>query len=225
MGDSEGHRVALPAVLRPLLEEAAESYSDWREAQDDAFGDDAATGAEQAMRHSLKLFAAGATDAGMDPVSVATALRQKFPEAPLEGLFGTEVIGALPKRERPPRAQTVASARDSVILGTPLGKRYGDAYTVARTIIALGSTVKIIAYVIGGMLALSGVGIWLSGSSTVAGVGQGAFALGLIVGVMIFILGVLVTAVGQILRATLDTAVNTSPLLEKNDVAKIMSVD
>lgn len=42
------------------------------------------------------------------------------------------------------------------------------------------------------------------------------------VGVPFYALGILVSAAGQILRATLDTAVHTSPLFDKSDVAQIM---
>jgi hypothetical protein len=225
VGDSEGRQVTLPAVLRPLLEEAGEAYADWRNAQDDVFGDDATATAHTRMMRALRLFAAGATDAGMNQESIEAALQRRFPEAPLDGLFEPEPTMEPPVRETLlARPQASSFAADNAILGTPLGRRYGDAYAVARTIIGLGNTVKILAYVIGGLLALSGVIIWLADTSSGA-VGQGSVVLGGVVGVTIFVLGVLVSAVGQILRATLDTAVNTSPLLTKGDVSKIMSVD
>jgi hypothetical protein len=124
---------------------------------------------------------------------------------------------------------TSTSTRQAVIASrTPsdsVGRRYSDAYAIARTVISLGGVVKILAYVIGGLIALAGI---VAAAQTNASLGSGTAAAGLIggatAGVPIFVLGVLVSAVGQILRATLDTAVNTSPLLSQDDVRKIMSV-
>lgn len=46
----------------------------------------------------------------------------------------------------------------------------------------------------------------------------------MVIAVPIFVLGVLVAAQGQILKATLDTAVHGSPFLEKEEMAKVMSL-
>lgn len=40
-----------------------------------------------------------------------------------------------------------------------------------------------------------------------------------------FVLGILISAQGQTLKATLDTAVNGSPLLTKDEMRQIMSLD
>jgi hypothetical protein len=53
----------------------------------------------------------------------------------------------------------------------------------------------------------------------------GSFVLAVSVGVPLFVLGVLVSAVGQILAATLDTAVTSSPFLTKDQMAQVMSLD
>ena len=44
------------------------------------------------------------------------------------------------------------------------------------------------------------------------------------VGILLFVLGTLVAAQGQILKAALDSAVNSSPFLNDPDRAEIMSL-
>ena len=101
--------------------------------------------------------------------------------------------------------------------------RYTDAYLIARTITAFGETVKVIAFVIGGGIALFGL---VAGSySKHYEAFVGGIILGAIVAIPIYVLGILVAAQGQILKATLDTAVNTSPLLSKDEMREIMSLD
>ena len=97
--------------------------------------------------------------------------------------------------------------------------RYTDAYLVARAIIAIGATVKVIAFVVGGGIALLG----LAAGSKSTELALGGLILGAIFAVPIYILGILVAAQGQILKATLDTAVNSSPLLTKDEMRQIMS--
>jgi len=99
--------------------------------------------------------------------------------------------------------------------------RYTDAYLAARTITAFGAIVKGIAFVIGG-------GIFLVGLITSYQSWQyivGSIMLGVVIGIPIYVLGVLVSAQGQILKATLDTAVNSSPLLSADEMQQIMSLD
>ena len=43
------------------------------------------------------------------------------------------------------------------------------------------------------------------------------------VGVPIYALGILVSAAGQVLKATLDSAVHTSPFLDQNQMAQSMA--
>ena len=102
-------------------------------------------------------------------------------------------------------------------------RRYGDAYIVARTIDGLGETIKIIGVVIGALLAL--------GSFITATKGGMATALGLVgiaiaatIGTVLYLLGTLASAQGQILKATLDTAVNSSQFLQAPDRAQVMSL-
>jgi len=118
-----------------------------------------------------------------------------------------------------PVPSSVSSA--SKIGGSSVMSRYTDAYRVARVVTAFGATVKIIAFIIGGVILLAGcAAASQSGMFAMAGIVVAA-----VVSIPIYILGVLVSAQGQILKATLDTAVYSSPLLTKDEMRHIMSLD
>ena len=103
--------------------------------------------------------------------------------------------------------------------------RYRDGYLVARATTGLGALMK----GIGGVLAL------LIGLGTLVAAGQapsysqffvvlvGVFWAA-VVGILFYLLGVLIAAQGQILKATLDSAVNSSPFLGGEEKAKVMSL-
>jgi hypothetical protein len=124
--------------------------------------------------------------------------------------------------------RSVADSSAATALTRPreasLGRRYADAYTVARTVVGLANTVKILGIVIGSLVALAGL---LSAGQAQSSIGAAAALTGVVtgasIGVSLFVLGVLLAALGQILRATLDTAVNTSPLLTKDEVRAIVT--
>ena len=84
---------------------------------------------------------------------------------------------------------------------------------------------KAIGIVLGLFIAIAGL---IIGSQ--AGAEQsvrffvGGFFLGVVVAVPLYVLGVLVSAQGQVLKPTIDTAVHGSPFLGKEDMAKIMSL-
>ncbi|MDR3741044.1 MAG: hypothetical protein P4L40_18660 [Terracidiphilus sp.] len=106
---------------------------------------------------------------------------------------------------------------------TPIMTRYTDAYRVAKTITGLGETIKILGFVVGGLVFLANV----NGGSSFFG-GGASLVFGLILGGIVacvgFVLGVLLSAQGQILKATLDTAVNSCPFLQNEQRAAIMSL-
>ncbi len=101
-----------------------------------------------------------------------------------------------------------------------LQQRYTDAYLVARAVDGTGQTVKFAGYVVAALLTLIG----LVGANRFGAVGV---FVGLLLGVLtalpFYALGVLVSAQGQILKATLDTAVNSSPLLSQDQVRNILT--
>jgi hypothetical protein len=94
-------------------------------------------------------------------------------------------------------------------------ERYRDAYRVGLALVALGNAIKIIGAVIAGIILLaalsSGSGP-LGGWGVLVGVLSAAFQ-----GILFWVGGVLVAAQGQILRASLDSAVAHSPFLSNHE--------
>jgi len=70
----------------------------------------------------------------------------------------------------------------------------------------------------GVILLVSFAGGQLSGAFLVLGLGAGA-----LIAFVGWVLGVLVSAQGRMLKATLDTAVNSSPFLSNAERAEVMS--
>jgi predicted RNA-binding Zn-ribbon protein involved in translation (DUF1610 family) len=95
--------------------------------------------------------------------------------------------------------------------------RYSDAYFNARAIVGFGTAIKIIGIVVA---ALFVVGSLLADARYLLI----AVPFALVIGAMFFLMGIFVSAQGQILKATLDGAVNSSPFLTNNQRAKIMSL-
>lgn len=115
-------------------------------------------------------------------------------------------------------------------------KRYRDAYRIAKTINTFGTLTKIAAViaaggtvffflVIGSMLENTSRSPYMATSSN--GIGIIFFFIGVIIGAItgaiLFVLGVLISALGQNLFATLDTAVHTSPFMDNTQKAEAMS--
>jgi hypothetical protein len=103
-------------------------------------------------------------------------------------------------------------------------RRYRDVYWSARFTVGIGQLVKLI-----GLLLGLGVGIgmnrWFdysrapqSPSDLISGVS------GFIVFAFFFIVGVIVCAQGQKLKAELDSAVYASPFMTEDEKAKVMSL-
>jgi hypothetical protein len=107
-----------------------------------------------------------------------------------------------------------------------LAKRYSDAYLVSSVTDGFGKLIKGIGLLLGGILVLAGFGLISQGrlgDATVA-LGVLTLALGVISGLWFYMVGVLVSANAQVLKASLDSAVNTSPFLTNEHRAKIMSI-
>lgn len=104
-----------------------------------------------------------------------------------------------------------------------VGTRYRDAYLVARAVATIGAAVKFIGIGLGVLIVFAAVFI---GSQSRSGdqFFVGGVLLGVIVAIPIYVLGVLVSAQAQVLKATLDAAVHTSPFLKKEDMARVMSL-
>jgi hypothetical protein len=104
---------------------------------------------------------------------------------------------------------------------TTVANRYRDAYIVAKVTAGIGATVKAIGVILGGLIVLGGI---IASSQNGILYFFAGLLLGVVVAVPIFVLGVLVAAQGQVLKATLDTAVHSSPFLTKEEMARVMGI-
>jgi hypothetical protein len=94
---------------------------------------------------------------------------------------------------------------------------------VARTIDGVGVTIKTIGLLLGALLALASLVTGSNGGVGIAFAVMGIVLAGTIAAVL-FLLGTLASAQGQILKAALDTAVNSSHFLTDQDRARVMSL-
>jgi hypothetical protein len=107
-------------------------------------------------------------------------------------------------------------------LAVNLTERYQNAYRVARTACGLGTAAKVVGLFAGGVVFLGGL-VGAAGALGQAGF-IGGLVLACIIATLFWILGSLVAAVGENLKASLDTAVHTSTFLDNAQRAKIMSL-
>ena len=103
-----------------------------------------------------------------------------------------------------------------------LSKRYKDAYTEAHTVVTVGKFIKGLGVFLFIVVLLAGfaMGSDRGGGAQAALIG---FLLACLLGIPVFVLGILVAAQGQTQLATLDTAVNTSRHLTNDEVAEILT--
>lgn len=116
--------------------------------------------------------------------------------------------------------------RDASEQSGALGQRYRDAYLVARTTVGAGSVMKTLAVVV---VVIVGLGSVLIAAQLTDEAQQllligVAATVSVVTGFCLFILGILVTASGQLLMATIDVAVNTSPLLSNDQRERVMAL-
>ncbi len=109
-----------------------------------------------------------------------------------------------------------------------LMKRYMDAYHVAESIISTGTLIKGLGIVVGLMFAVGG--LYLCGQQAQQGqyfllLGIFVLTVGTVCGMLIYLIGIHVSAQGQLLLANIDTAVNSSPMLTNEQRARVMSID
>jgi len=111
--------------------------------------------------------------------------------------------------------------------------RYEDAYRAARRLVVVGKVTKALVFVPVLALVVCAIRLLSDASSSKAAlippsVPRGAVVIGIIVaavlGIFLWVLGVLVCASGQGLEATLDCAVNSSPFLSDQQRARVMSM-
>ncbi len=122
-----------------------------------------------------------------------------------------------PHSDEPAISQPAAQSFSGV------GARYSDAYLVARTTSGIGIAVKAIGIILGLLVAIVGIVIGVQHDGAPQFI-LGGVLLGFIVALPLWVLGVLVCAQAQVLKATLDTAVHGSPFLTKEEMARVMSL-
>ncbi len=121
--------------------------------------------------------------------------------------------------------QPVSSAVAKSAVGRGID-RYQDAYRVAAATVAIGAAVKVLAICLAGLCLIGAVAGASQSIANLSSLNAAPLLVGLVaavaVGVPLYALGILVSAAGQVLKATLDTAVHTSPFLDKAQMAQIM---
>lgn len=95
--------------------------------------------------------------------------------------------------------------------GALIIKRYRDAYLVANFIVGFATLLKVLAWIF--LFTLAIVAGWSNDKLTLLSLG---------ISIIIFIIAILVSAAGQMLHATLDTAVHSSPFLNEQQKLQAM---
>lgn len=130
-----------------------------------------------------------------------------------------------------PAAQAAfAMGQPSDFRSANVSRRYKDSYRVAGVIVGLSKVLKVIGIVVAALCLLGSI-ISFSALPSIEGGGMmkaivlGYGIFGAIFSWLVFWLwGVVIGALGQLLRANLDEAVHTSPFLNDDQRAEVMGV-
>ena len=131
-----------------------------------------------------------------------------------------------PKVGSPTRSMARSSAISSEPIQSNLSdkmiKRYKDAYLIARTVNGFGSLIKALGAILAVIIILPSLLMMQQDAYrpfSFIGIIFGIFG-----GILLYLLGIIVSAQGQILMASLDSAVNSSPFLTNVQRGKAMSL-
>jgi hypothetical protein len=102
--------------------------------------------------------------------------------------------------------------------------RYRDAYLVANMTDGFGKVVQGIGILIGALVVLASFVFGLNVEYPLAVCFVGVIA-GAMIAIPLYVLGILVTANAQMLKASLDSAVHSSPFLSDAQKAQVMALD
>jgi hypothetical protein len=106
--------------------------------------------------------------------------------------------------------------------------RYQDGYRVGKFVDTVGSMCKgigVILALIGGVTGLSLANSHPQfGNANFSEFGIIILVAGVIIGLSFWVVGVLISAQGQLLKAVLDTAVNSSPFITDAQRREVMSL-
>lgn len=105
-----------------------------------------------------------------------------------------------------------------------IGKRYKDAYQIAEATVTLGGTIKGVAMVAGIGAVVIGLLVNWGKAEVSWEVSWLVWIAGALIMIIGFLAGVIISASGQIMRAQLDTAVNTSLHADLDEKAEIMGL-
>lgn len=143
--------------------------------------------------------------------------------------------GPTPPRNVPPGSSLNAAVDQTNVRTGRVLDRYTDAYRIARFLVTLGTLIKIVGGLLGVLIAFTffSFGAFVSSANMRRPPNDGAEVALLVVGLLwgaavftvFFIAGVMISAQGQILKANLDAAVHTSPFVDDDQKAQIMSLD
>ena len=107
-------------------------------------------------------------------------------------------------------------------------KRYKDAYTVATVIISFGTALKVIGLLVGAGMFIGGFAFTENAESMTHQLKEIYIVAGAVIGIVLwlifYVLGVLSSCQGQVLRASLDEAVYVCPFFtdaHRVDAAKL----
>ena len=123
-----------------------------------------------------------------------------------------ESSGAAPAREE----TGVISKK----MGKRAEKRYRDAYRVAGFVIGVGTAAKAAGVIFGFVIAVFLASEIPGANAELTGAGWG-----LMIFALFFVVGVIISAQGQTLRASLDAAVHSSPFLDTVAKARAMGIE
>ncbi len=120
--------------------------------------------------------------------------------------------------EQKPTPRTFAAEAGSI------KDRYTNAYWVAKAVVRFGEVVKALGLILIGLIVVGALFAMNVGTDRPSvGVLLGGLVAGVVVGGVIYLLGVITAAQGQVMLAVLDTAVNTSPILSTSEKAGLVS--
>ena len=118
-------------------------------------------------------------------------------------------------------SSSTSSEPDAVAADPRLIIRYRAAYLEAKTTITCGHLVELCGWILGALFVAAGVALLTNNTRR-----DGLIALvaGVIIMVAFRLLGALGCCMGQMLRATLDTAVFSAPFLDEQQKKRVMEI-
>ena len=143
----------------------------------------------------------------------------------LPGPLGGEIMTDASQLKDEELAQELRNRRYKAQIDS-LTTRYRDAYLVARATNGIGTNIK--GFGMLGLIVFCFFGFMLASKNgpqqPMGMIGVALIAVGVIFGILFYVVGVLIATQGQVLKASLDSAVNTSPFLASEHRTKIMSL-